>query len=197
MVDPQTARFITRNYPNMQGLVQVPVGLFVIIQSLGMILGWPAFQQGDCTLATITVPLTILFTLLAIRYYRKNFGEVKLGAMMPTIIFSSLIVVCWLVIGILDMTLTKNIPASFTMLGIAGIFVVIAICSEGRRRYYYVFGTLLAISGLLPLFGLYTKLDLFGGSRWMGNIGIGLTLVLGGLLDHWNLVRILKRSKAE
>lgn len=196
MIDPQTARFITRNYPSMQGLVQVPVGIFVTLQSLGMILGWPGFQQGDCTLATITVPLTILFTFLAIRYYRKNFGEVKLGAMMPTIIFSSLILVCWYVMGVLDMTWLKNIPVSFTMLVIAALFLAIPIFSAGWRRYYYVFGALLAISAFLPLLGLYTKLDLFGGSRWMGNIGIGLTLVLGGLLDHWNLVRILKRSKA-
>jgi hypothetical protein len=95
------------------------------------------------------------------------------------------------------MTLLKNIPVSFTMLGIAAIFLAIPIFSAGWRRYYYVFGALLAISGFLPLLGLYTKLDLFGGSRWMGNLGIGLTLVLGGLLDHWNLVKILKHSKAE
>ena len=197
MIDPQTARFITRNYPNMQGLVQVPVGTLVTLQSMGMILGWPGFQQGDCTLATITVPLTILFTFLAFRYYRMNFGEVKIGAMMPTILSSALILVCWFVISILDMTLLKSIPVSFTMLGIAVIFLTFPIFSAGWRRYYYVFGALLLISSFLPLTGLYTKLDLFGGSTWMGNIGVGLTLVLGGLLDHWTLVKVLKRSKAE
>jgi hypothetical protein len=88
MIDPQTARFITRNYPAMQGLVQVPVGAWVTLHTIGNFLGWPGFQQGDCTLFTVTTPLTILFTFLAIRYYRKNFGEVKLEAMMPTILFA-------------------------------------------------------------------------------------------------------------
>ncbi|HNT24508.1 MAG TPA: hypothetical protein PKM21_09090 [Anaerolineales bacterium] len=187
--DLQTARFVARHYHALQGLVLVPVGAFLVLFGLGTWLGWENFQQGNCTLPSIILPVVILLTIAAARYYRQRFGEVH-RATTPKEIWAAIIgIIGWFVLAMVDMTFLQNIPFSFTMLGMVTFCCMIPFASEGKRRYYFGLAFLLVCFAFLPAFNIVNKMDLFSG-QWLGNLAIGLALVIGGLLDHWMLTRL-------
>jgi hypothetical protein len=194
--DPQTARFVTRNYHALQGLVRVPLGAFLLIFGVGQLLGVPGFQQGDCTLPSIALPVVIVLTLVARHYYHRRFGEVQRETSNRELWLVLSSVAGWFFLTMLDMTWLGGIPVSFTMVGFALFFAMIPITSEGKRRHYFPLVTLLVVIAFMPAFGLLNKMDFFSG-RWHGNLVIGAVLVIGGLLDHRMLVHLLNPSQKE
>jgi hypothetical protein len=183
--DLETAHFITKNYQALQGLVLVPLGAFMLIFGLGRLLGIPGFQQGDCSLMLIAFPIIIALTLLARKYYRQRFGEVRREIWL---VLGS--VGGWFLLSMLDMTWLGNLPVSFTMLGFALFFAMIAYASDGRRPHYYSLAAGLVLIAFLPLLDVVDKMDLFSG-QWHGNLFVGAVLVIGGLLDHRLLIHTL------
>ena len=112
--DIETAHFITKNYQALQGLVLVPLGAFMVIFGLGRLLGIPGFQQGDCSLMLIAFPIIIALTLLARKYYRQRFGEVRRETSKREIWLVLGSVVGWFLLSMLDMTLLGNLPVSMS-----------------------------------------------------------------------------------
>lgn len=196
MKDLEKARFITKNYQALQGLVLVPLGGFMVIFGIGRLLGIPGFQQGDCSLMLIAFPIVIALTLAARKYYRQRFGEVRRETSKKEswLVLGS--VGGWFLLSMLDMTLLGNLPVSFTMLGFALFFAMIAYASDGRRLHYYFLAAGLVFIAFLPLLDVVGKMDLFSG-QWHGNLFVGAVLIIGGLLDHRLLVHTLTPAEAQ
>ena len=190
MKDLETAHFITKNYQALQGLVLVPLGVYMVVFGIGQLLNIPGFQQGDCSLLLIAFPVIIAITLVARKYYQKRFGEVRRETSKQEIWLVLGSVGGWFLLSMLDITYLGKLPVSFTMLGFALFFGMIALTSDGHRQHYYFLAAGLVLIAFLPLLGVMDKMDLFSG-RWNGNLVVGAVLVIGGLLDHRLLVHTL------
>ena len=190
----QNARFVTKYYHSLQGLVFLPIGLYLLLFGIGDWLGVPGFQQGDCTLPSIVLPVVLILTFAAARYYRRRFGEVRRITPARETWAAVAGVVGWTLLAMVDMTWLGNIPFSFSMLGVALFCIMIPIASEGRRRHYFVLAAALVLFAFFPTFNILDKLDLFSG-RWLGNLALGVMLVVGGLFDHWLLVRAFAHAR--
>lgn len=192
--DLQTARFITKYYHALQGLVLMPIGAYLLLLSIGRWLDWQGFQQGDCTLPSVILPIAILLTVAAARYYRNRFGEVRRATSTRELWAAVFGVAGWVLLAFVDMTWLGDIPVSFSMLGWALFCAIVPISSEGRRGHYYPLAAGLVCFAFFPTFNILSKMDMFSG-RWLGNLAIGAVLVIGGLIDHWMLLRLFAKTK--
>jgi hypothetical protein len=192
-MDLQNVRFVTRYYLVLQGLVLVPFGAMVVFLSIGQILGWSGFAQGDCTLPMALFPVAVGLTLLAFRYYRRRYGKVKLTTTLVSQIFSIVFVALCVPLVILSDYADfwfPQVAVSIHMLFMGGFCFAVPLASMGRRRHYWVMGGVVALFAILPAWELYPKTALAIGKGYSSLI-YGLIMLVGGLFDHWTLVRSL------
>ena len=187
--DLRTVRDVTANFFYWQGLRWVPLGAALIVFALASAPGvraepWAAWAPW------VAIALALwLSTSVAGRYYRRTFGAVRALPGLHT----RRTRIKWLVVYpvmfgamIVDAELAPPVFVS----GLAFAAGITAYWqSTGRGRVHYLLAAAgLAVIGLLPLTGLVPT----GRALLPPFLGIvGAIYVIGGLLDHLELVRIL------
>ncbi|MGB3632652.1 MAG: hypothetical protein WA982_01285, partial [Rubrobacteraceae bacterium] len=77
MENLKKVRYITKNYEQLQGLRQVPVGIFSLSVALSHSGLWSWYTMWEPIPTLLVLALTIgLYTLIGV-HYRKKFGRVQ------------------------------------------------------------------------------------------------------------------------
>ncbi len=195
MQDLKRVRYITANFSALQGLKLVPVGLlFLVFAAQDTGWAWLVRRQGDCTV-TLPLLLVVIAVYFSIgRYYDRTFGRVQrtaggLGDLVSLAFIG-------LLIGAIVAEMTWKPSVS-----LIGLVMAVGFVGAGVRsgRWYYVgLGLLTAVVSLAPL---WLKGSLIGGHvgsfSFTFDVVLGLTYLVGGLADHYLLVRALKPAGKE
>jgi hypothetical protein len=192
MTNPQTARYIARNYDSLQGLRFVPLGVIFILIGLGKHFHWPGLQWQNSYLSSFAI-LAMTFVVGFKYFYRQRYGMAQPQSSMKRLTLELLGIIGVFGLIYLDITLLANVPISFTVLGYSCIYLFIPFCEKGRRRYYWICGALLFAAALSPLLQITSKTELFL-FGWLNSLSLGVAIALGGLLDHQFLARALTPS---
>lgn len=188
--DLREVRAVTANYFFWQGLRWIPMGVALVVLATGLIARAstpPAIREWG--LWPVLMIAFWLSTSVLGRYYRRTFGQVHPDPELHTRRTS----IKWLVVYpamlvsmVIDMKLALPILLSGLVWGAA--IEAFRRSTGSGRRHYTVAAVMLGAFGLLPLGGLIpTGKD--GVSLLIG--AVGLIYIVGGILDHQALVRIL------
>lgn len=186
MTEADLVRRVTANYWFWQGLRFQPFGVFLVLEALALVAAPDALQ----------LPIIVLGLLGALvwyrrvsRYYDRNFGYVRdlPGAHRVRSSMKWLVVYPALAISlVVDARLAMPLFVS-GLVWAAG--VVAYWWSTGRGRLHYLVAAgVLAVLTPLPLAGIVSP-----GTPMLTVLLVvtGLVYVVGGVLDHRELVRLL------
>jgi hypothetical protein len=188
--DLRMVRDVTANFFFWQGLRWVPLGVALIVLALASTVGardaaWaPWVMRGTLALALW------LSTTVAGRYYRRTFGAVRALPGLHT----RRTAIKWLVVypamvGAMILDGTLELPVFLSGFAFAAGIVAYRHSTGGGRAHYLAAAGALAVIALLPLTGLVPT----GRALFSPFIGLlGAIYVVGGVLDHHELVRILR-----
>jgi hypothetical protein len=187
---------VTDNFFFWQGLRWIPLGVALLTYS--------AMRSADLPVAR-GVPEWIALTLLGIalwlstsvlgRYYVRHFGRVRGDASRHVVRTS----VKWLVVYpaiVVAMLVDTEFRPPLVLSGLAFAIAIEAYrqSTGGGRWHYSAFAIGLVAFSILPLFGALPT----GKQGLTPLIGIvGLIYIVGGVLDHRALVRILAPIQEE
>jgi hypothetical protein len=188
-------RAVTANYFFWQGLRWVPMGVALCVMAAALSGDWVPRVFRDWGLWPLLLVALWLSTSVLGRYYRRTFGDVRADSAQHARRTS----IKWLVIYpammismIADMKLTLPLLISGIVWGAS--IELYRRSTGGGRLHYAVAAILFAIGGLLPLAGV----GLTGKDGMTLLIGaVGVLYIIGGVLDHRALVRILKAPAAD
>lgn len=189
-------RYVTTHFHPLQGLRwKVPLGLYLIncqwngyLSIYDVYSSW--FVYHKWVMSLVYWPLRLSPFILAIAsplYYRWRFGLVyrkaKVARYLPFLI-GTLVVA----LGALDF-FNEFLFTRLVYLSVGGAFLGTWL-RRGRPRlqeHYAVLGALLLGASVLDRSGYGNNIDRI----------VGTALILAGLLDHWQLLRTLKRPTDE
>lgn len=179
-------RTVTRYFAYWQGLKVVPMGLLCLA-----VAGMSRLPETNPT--AVLVLRLALFTaaLLATVFigagYKRQFGVVYNPRANWRLDALTLFVTVSILVGLILVDLWPTLPIYLTALGYAFFFVWVRQVTGGGRNHYLWLAAVLLLVSLLPLFGL-------GGSvaPQMLLVTLGLGLVVTGVLDHLELIRIFR-----
>jgi hypothetical protein len=186
----QRVRGVTANFFFWQGLRWVPMGVALILIGLGATPGLrlPPFMRGWAPWVAMVIALWLSTSVIG-GYYQRTFGSVRglpgLHARRDT--------VKWLVVyPALMLALAADAklePPVFISGLVFGGGILAYWWSTGRGRpHYLVATTLLCLLAFLPLSGTVPAGRVLIGP-FLGVLGI--IYVIGGVLDHFELTRIM------
>ena len=192
MQDLERMQAVTENYFLWQGLRLVPLGVMGIFLALRLAepSWWPLRGASeDAILLFVVVAGMGAFSWIG-RYYHRSFGEVR-G--LPGRHSRRDAIKWWVAYPLMGLSpiVDSIIKAPVFLTGVVWAAGVVAFwASTGRgRRHYLVFAVLLAFLTFVPLLGLVPPgkpmLNLFIGT-------LGAIYVMAGLLDHRELVRVMR-----
>jgi hypothetical protein len=173
--------FVTRHFKDLQGLrIMVPLGMNFLILGLRT---WIAQRSAALALLWMAALFTAEMLLMSRsgRYYRRIFGDVDmkipitLGEWLPMLVLTpSGLLFLW---AVGSLSWGRAICLYFSS----------ALLAAWYRRefrwftsYYLVFGVLLLVVAVLAPVGEKVAFDL-----------CGISMIVAGLLDHWQLVHTL------
>jgi hypothetical protein len=186
-------RSVTANYFFWQGLRWVPLGLVIMIFGLKYTPWWPLAGAWDDVFIFALVAIVTVSSLLIGRYYRRTFGQVRHDpdahqrreAMKWFLVYP--LMVASLVIDIVFK------PAFFVtgLVWSAGILAYWNSTGRGRPHYLVASVGMLALS-FIPWLGFVEP-----GKQMFSVFAVvlGATYIIGGMLDHRELCRILRPLK--
>ncbi|PRX92424.1 hypothetical protein [Allonocardiopsis opalescens] len=187
-------RILTTHFRDFQGLVLVPWGALFAIHAL--------FRGGDLAPLIVGAPIAVALSLLARRYYRGRFGQVRQPSRPGVQLLWTLgtlvgAVAAWSALGIAHHLLGGVLsPFGFEGLVIAALFLVVSWPRWRMAPYYPAMAAVIALAALLPL-GWWLggphpfAISLTEGANYLSATA-GAGLVVGGLLDHLVLARSLR-----
>jgi hypothetical protein len=189
-------RFVTENFRILQGLRMIPFGLWFLTMAVGDLANIDALRQGrlDYPLVLI-IAMGILYWLVGL-YYTRTYGQVvplpkntrqKLLASWPILLFIAGIVLDFLI----------KLPISFLAITLSFFFFVPFIKGASAFRWHYAFtGLAMLVISLLPLFlNESLKGEFFAPSGAYFLLGMGITLIVTGIIDHLWLLRFMKTAQ--
>ena len=184
-------RAVTANYFFWQGWRWVPLG--VVLCLLAASLSSDRLPGGirDWGIWPLLVVAFWLSTTVLGRYYRRTFGDVRPDGELHarrTNIKWLVIYPAMLASMVVDMKLALPLLLSGLVWGAS--VELYRRSTGGGRRHYAVAAVLLGALGLLPLAGV-SPTGKAGVNLLVGVVGV--VYIVGGLLDHRALVRILGR----
>ncbi|MDO9086625.1 MAG: hypothetical protein Q7U53_10495 [Anaerolineaceae bacterium] len=193
MSDYQQTKWITKNFENLKGLINIPIALYFVFLAI-----WNASKAGitptgkDIGIPLIMIFLAILSMVWVSQYYSKKMGTVK--TLTNTKIFGLFIVLFMLIIlmDYLDLKINKelNNPVSVTSLAFA-IFFAFPFFRRGQMVYLF-FSILFILLAITPTIGLLPYDSLFDNRYGVwGYLLVGITMLVGGLFDHYTLKKLL------
>jgi hypothetical protein len=191
-------RFVTANYPQLQGLRLVPFGIALLLAT-PLYAGWH-FTQSGILLALWLVPVAVGCVLwwLVGQSYTRTFGQVQ-PLSRPTAPWHERAIVWGLLLA--GLFLGQQVSSARLWLALMTLALLASVlfslrrsASLSLRRHWLIISTVLAtinLALLLPLPLLqpdaWPTRTLF--AIWVASIGLGM--LLGGLLDHRLLLRTL------
>lgn len=204
--DLKDIRDITANFHYMKGLMMVPLGICNLLIAV-LSLGW---VPQPWLLSSLLCALLAAFFLLSAtdQYYKKIFGSVQVKARvyMQEAILATVSIVALLIAMFINTVLW--LPVNVCGLVLAAILLI--GFWRGRRygKHYIVMAAIIAALSLLPPLGAMIKylyatlqwpiilLSIQGNLQWFFINGIvGIIMIIGGLLDHRELVRSMTRTQ--
>lgn len=197
MSNYQNTRWITRNFESLKGLINLPFAIYFIFLAI-----WNSTQVGytstgkDIGFPLIIIILSILVSIWISRYYSRRIGNVK--TITNTKIFWLFIVLFLLIILVdyLDLYINRQIanPVNITSLAFA-IFFAFPYFRRGQL-VYLLFAFLFILLALTPTFGLLPYKTIFDNQYGVwGYLLVGVTMLVGGLVDHFTLKKLLPTQK--
>jgi hypothetical protein len=182
-------RAVTANYFFWQGWRWVPMGVVLCFMAASLSADWVPGVVRDWGVWPLLAAAFWLSTSVLGRYYRRTFGDVRPDAEQHTRRTS----IKWLVIYpammasmVADMKLTLPVLLSGVVWGAS--IELYRRSTGGGRLHYAVAAGMLGALGLLPLAGA----GLTGRTGVTLLVGVvGVVYIVGGLLDHRALVRVL------
>jgi hypothetical protein len=187
---------VTDNFFFWQGLRWIPLGAvmlgYALIRSVDLPIA-PTAREW-VALPLLAVALWLSATVIG-RYYARHFGRVRGDASRHTVRTSVKWFVAYpaiVVAIVVDITLRP--PIAVSGLAFAGAIEAFRQSTGGGRRHYTAFAIGLLAFSILPLFGVVPA----GKQGLTPLIGIiGLIYIVGGFLDHRELVRTLAPVQEE
>jgi hypothetical protein len=186
--DQDRMKIITHYLGLLQGLKAIPFG-FILFVLAAQDMGWLG-RVGDCS---VTIPLflvvfVILFALDS--YYVKLFGRIKpanrRAQMRETTVF--------LVIFALVIVLESWISPPYSMLGLAVGALFLQTGVHSRRYYYIPLGAVVVVASFMPWVLRMPLTDtIYGTFGVLLKVVIGAVIIAAGLIDHFMLMRALRR----
>ncbi len=194
-------RFVAANYSRLQGLKQVPVGLFVTFVAL-----WAIKHEGDLGFSLIAALGATLLYWLIDRFYANTFGRIRQTEKMRSweirlsILFGGLALLAFwldtariLPFSALGLVLAAELFGDFWR---ATRFVkegLVRLCPEN-----FTVACLIVALSFLPLTGLAWWEKLGFPSQFLGMLTmIGILLILAGIWGHIRLLRLLPVREAQ
>lgn len=193
MENLERIRLITRHYDQLQGLRQAPFGLMFLVMAVWKGGWWPWFEKWQPLSGLAVVGLALVASWLVGQYYARTFGRVQRQNENKRLeIVISVIFLAGLYLGGIA-EYEWQWPVSGTGLFTAVVLVAYFFMTGSFRFHYLVLAALMAAVSLLPLLRLLPpeQVYLFGPEGAVGVALFGLIWLVGGLVDHWLLVRSL------
>lgn len=188
-------RSLTANFSNLQGLKGLPIGLYFIFLA-GYNLGWFG-SSNDRGLPMIVLALALVSFFPIRAAYGRRYGKV-----VPTrryhvreILYVVVAVILIFLAMMLDSILTYTVGLTFSLQALAwGLFFLSFAWWLNRAHYVLYFLVFVALS-FLPVLGLVEKAWLFDYVEgYIGWMVLGLTLIVGGVVDHLYIVGNLRAA---
>jgi hypothetical protein len=180
--------FAVRAYPSLQGLRLVPLGVGLVAKNLYSMV-WPGRSFVTETLVALMALAALAGFFLVGVYYHHRFGRVEprrgpvwgcLGGTAGVGLYFA----CYA----LDCHQGR---LSLSSLFMACLSLVCYLGSKGRRWHYLPLALMFTALTVLPLTGIVSPKEIASGPGSLGNLSLGLFLVVGGVLDHRLLCRVL------
>jgi hypothetical protein len=197
MDDLEIRSAAARRYPYLQGLLMVPVGLWVVVVAITTSRWWPWSDGGHGLLVAIPAGVAAALACYGVtRYYQKHFGRVVIPKQRRT--REQLLTVLAMLVTVVAPILGEVARLPVNLYGLACAFGLLAMWKYGGvlRLHHVLLVAGLVILSLLPLGGS----SLVSGSSTTTSttvvaLGLGVVSVCAGLIDHAYLVRWLGPAK--
>jgi len=193
MNDLNKTKWITKNFENLKGLLLLPFGIYFLFLATWNYLQLGITETGkDIGFPSLMIILTILVTILIDHYYAITMGRVKSTSNLKIILIIIFMFIMFFIVDYLDMMMNSQLkqPVSFTSIAWASLFAYIFF--SRKQTVYIIFSVALFLLAFIPTIGLipYKMIfnDLYG--VW-GYLLIGLAMIVGGLVDHYTLKKLL------
>lgn len=181
---------VTDNFFFWQGLRWIPLGGALLAYSVMRLADWPTTSDTREWIALFLLAIALwLSTSVLGRYYARHFGSVRGDASRHVVRAS----VKWFVVYpaiVVAMLIDLELVPPLVISGLAFALAIEAYrqSTGGGRAHYTAFAIGLVAFSILPLFGAAPA----GKQGLTPLIGmIGLIYIVGGVLDHRELVDIL------
>ncbi|MBE0687274.1 MAG: hypothetical protein IH585_14890 [Anaerolineaceae bacterium] len=186
-------KWITKNFENLKGLLLLPFGIYFLILATWNFLKLGITATGkDIGFLSLMIILTILATILIDRHYSQEIGRVKTTSNFMIIVMIIFILFVFFMVDYLDIWINSqlNRPVSFT--SIAWGFLFAYPFFSRKQTTYIIFSLTLILLAFLPTIGLIPFKMVFNDNYGVwGYLLIGLGMIIGGLLDHYTLQKML------
>lgn len=186
LTDPERIRFVASAFPVLQGLKQVPIGLFSLMVFVGHAGLWPWYESWQPISGLLFLSLAIAMERGLSVYYGRAYGRVEHPddhGRRGLVILGVLALV-----GAFFLDVVVSPPVS-----VVGLVVAVWLWGawlEARRfrAHYAATAALLTVVSLFPLAGVTTPEQHFD---VVLPAAFGLAMVVNGLVDHLLLRRLL------
>lgn len=185
----QRVHDVTANFFFWQGLRWVPMGAALLAVAWGLSPATPVPDAWQAPLLLTSMVVSLGLSALAGRWYARSYGRVRARPGMHTrrtrtkwLVVYPLVAVALIIDGV------WKLPVLASGFALAGAIEAYRRSTGGGRRHYIVASAMFVALAFVPALGLVTPgalaLDLVVGL-------LGATYVIGGVLDHFELRRVL------
>ncbi|MGB3635453.1 MAG: hypothetical protein WA982_15530 [Rubrobacteraceae bacterium] len=196
----ERVRYVTENYEQLQGLKNAPVGLMVLFSGALMLFpsslrSFSSLIGGNLYLLYVVLIAMVLLYFAMGSYYERRFGWVQTFSMeRQQIVAAIILIIVLVVVGSANLAFQPPIHMIWLAWGVA---LTVVYWRERRfRAHYVVIGILVCGVSFLPLLGIsQTGSTAYETGGLMAFLGI--LYVVGGILDHFLLVRTMKSLPEE
>jgi hypothetical protein len=192
-MDRKALESTAANYPYLQGLWTLPMGILIIVTGISNLQRRP---QGPWMLVIFLAGLALagVSSLLIARYYRDKYGEVTPKRSMQVRYFVA--AAAWVVVIIVGanryLFWSSDSPVAVYVVAFAVATLVYYAVLTGIRVHHLVIWSPVIVAGLLPAWGgLGVDRDA------VAMIPLGIALMISGVLDQRLLARSLRPSKRQ
>ena len=193
MNDLHKMKWITKNFENLKGFLLLPFGIYFLFLATWNFLKLGITETGkDIGFPSLMIILTILATILIDRYYANTMGRVKSTSNLKIMLIIIFMFIMFFIVDYLDVLMNSQFkqPVSITSIAWASLFTFIFF--SRKQTVYIIFSLALFLLAFFPTIGLIPYKMVFNDQDGVwGYLLIGLAMIVGGLVDHYTLKKLL------